>query len=337
MKKDDLKKRIKGTLIGCAYGDAMGMPTEFLPRSDIKELFPEGITTFYPTTSKELRLNHYLEAGSITDDTIHTLLVANMIIKGKGYVSAEAYLNSLRNWLEEDPIKNASISGPSTLKALKYLSQGLPIEKAGILGNTNGASMKISPIGIICDYRNMDKLIDIVEQVCIPTHNNSIAIAGAAAVAACVSYGVRGGQNLNELRLIARKAIELGEQRGFKGTDISLNRRLESIYDMLCKNTKDNAIEEIQEFYGTNYTMSETIPAVFAVIHLVNGNPVKAAQLCAVLGGDTDTYGAIAASICGAMNPQFPDEDVALLERVNHLDFDSIVEKLMPFVERLEV
>lgn len=331
----ELFQRARAVLIGCAWGDAMGMPTEFLKREDIRTYFPNGVDTFYPSTPIHMN-GQKLQAGEITDDTINTLLIVEMLKQQKGKVTAQGYLDHLVKWMNQDPEKNAAISGPSTKKALNYLAKGKPLERAGILGTTNGSSMRISPIGILFDYRDLDHLIDQVEQICIPTHNNSIAIAGASAVAACVSYGVRGGDQLEELWALAFKAIEKGSQRGFHSPSISLKRRLRSIYEFTVNHSEDEVIDEIQNFYGCSYETSETIPAVFAIIQLAGGNPLKAARICAEIGGDTDTYGAIATAICGAMHPDFPCEQVSLLESVNHLNFSSLTEDLMPYIQIIE-
>lgn len=59
----------------------------------------------------------------------------------------------------------------------------------------------------------------------------------------------------------------------------------------------------------------------------------KCALLCANLGGDTDTIGAMATAICGAAQgmEKIPQEYVALIQKANQVDFehyaDAIIEK----------
>ena len=48
--------------------------------------------------------------------------------------------------------------------------------------------MKMSPIGIISDFRDLDALIANVRMICKPTHNTSIAIQGASIIAGIISY-----------------------------------------------------------------------------------------------------------------------------------------------------
>lgn len=332
MNQNNLFKRVKGVLIGCAYGDAMGMPTEFLKREYIQELFPEGINTFYPTTQYDF-IGRNMPAGEVTDDTINTILISEMIIDNKGTFSALSYLEYLQNWVKAHPEKNDVVAGPSTKRALAALSNGTPLEKAGIMGTTNGASMRISPIGIVSDYRDMNRLVNNVYEICLPTHNNAIAVAGASAVAACVSYGVRGGKDTHKLWDLALEAAHIGKQKGFQMPGLSLERRIKAVKELVETQPYNIVINELQDLYGTGVETIETIPAVLAIIQLAKDDPCQCARISATIGGDTDTIGAISTAICGAMHPDFPVEDVELLERVNNLNFDELAEGLYPYVQ----
>ena len=331
MKETIQKERIKGVLIGCACGDAMGMPTEMMSREKIKEIFPEGIHDFYPSTGFDF-MERKMQAGEITDDTIHTILICHMLRDHKQQIKAEDYLSYLQNWIKENPEKSEYVTGPSTRRALQAIENGTPIEKAGIFGTTNGASMKISPIGIISDYRDMESLADYVEQICLPTHFNQCAISGACAIAACVSYGVRGGNCLDDLWDIAIQAVRVGKKRGYQSPSVSLERRIKAIRELVEQNTKQQVMDELVEFYGTGGETVETIPAVLAIVHLAKGNPMIAARISAEIGGDTDTIGAISTAICGGMYPEFSDEIIEKLETVNQIQFDELVEGLLSFM-----
>ena len=85
--------------------------------------------------------------------------------------------------------------GPSTRRALDRLASGVSPLESGRGGTTNGAAMRIAPVGIACDIERgdgPDRLVDRVAEVSRPTHNSAVAIAGAAAIAAAVSAGVAG-------------------------------------------------------------------------------------------------------------------------------------------------
>ena len=67
------------------------------------------------------------------------------------------------------------------------------------------------------------------------------------------------------------------------------------------------------------------------MVRLAGGDPWKAAVLSANLGGDTDTIGAISASMAGACAgmASLPREKVELLVRVNRIDPTKIVHGLL--------
>jgi ADP-ribosylglycohydrolase len=58
---------------------------------------------------------------------------------------------------------------------------------------TNGAAMRVSPLGCLLPARNLDAFIDDVALASSPTHKSDLAIAGAVVVAWAVSRAIDGG------------------------------------------------------------------------------------------------------------------------------------------------
>src|SRR4029077_5044012 len=82
--------------------------------------------------------------------------------------------------------------GPSTRLAIAALRDGADPAEAGRFGTTNGAAMRIAPVGVAVPCRDLAALVDSVVAASFVTHNTGVALAGAAAVAAAVSAGVGG-------------------------------------------------------------------------------------------------------------------------------------------------
>lgn len=135
-----MKTRVFGVLAGGALGDAMGMPTECWSQEKIRAIYPNGVETLLPSDESDA-FGRKLAAGSITDDTINVLMIAEMIKKNNGQIRVEDYVAELVEWNANSGVSEF-VSGPSTLRALKQISEGVPITKTGISGTTNGASMK---------------------------------------------------------------------------------------------------------------------------------------------------------------------------------------------------
>jgi ADP-ribosylglycohydrolase len=319
-------------LVAGALGDAMGMPTECWSQEKIRQNFPNGVTELIASNENDV-FGRKLAAGAITDDTLNVLMILSMIKKNQGQIRVADYIAELREWNDNSPV-SAFVSGPSTLKALDKIAQGVPIEETGVTGTTNGASMKIAPIGIISDYQDLPTLVKNVAEICLPTHNTTIAIAGASAVAAAISYTVRGGQSTDEIWSLAFEAINAAKTYGHDFPSASLTFRMNQARKILRQETDDQII--LQRLYheiGTGMETIETIPSAFVIVEMAKGDPLRAAQLSASLGWDTDTIGAISAAICGGMNPKMPREMIRQIEEVNQLDFDQLAEELLPFVK----
>lgn len=319
-------------LVGCGAGDSMGMASEFVPRNLILAAYPQGIKDFYPSIPGS-PYPRSLRAGEITDDTMNTIFITEMLTQHRGKADAAAYIAHLIRWIQENPEKSEAVNGPSTRRALEAIQRGVPLEQSGILGTTNGAAMKISPVGALKDYRHMKELADQVEAICMPTHNTDIAIAGACAAAACVSYGIRGGADVSCLWDIALEAIAEGGRRGYKTPGVSLYERMIWVRKETAAMSEERALWFLQNICGTGVETAETIPAVLVIVSLAGGDVLKAAGLSATIGGDTDTIGAICGAICGAMNPDIPEDVVRLLEDVNKVDFEALARGLAPFCE----
>lgn len=327
-----MKDKIKGLLAGCAWGDALGMPSEMMSARTFRKAFPQGIDTFLPSTPYDF-IGRQFKAGEVTDDTINTLLVCDTIIENHGRFVLDSYIQRLITWIEENGEKNPYIIGPSTSKALASIQKGMSLEGSGKFGTTNGAAMKVSPLGIINDYCYLDDLIENVRQLCLPTHNTTIAITGASIIAAIVSYVLRETPTMNDIWNLAFAVIDRCENIGNPLPSPSLSWRLEDLHDYIPSHTSEETLEHLQTVYGAGMESIETIPAVLTLLALSDLDPLRCARYAANLYGDTDTIGAIATAICGAANPDLPEKEVQMLEEVNHINFDAYASLLAQYVQ----
>ncbi|HBG15761.1 MAG TPA: ADP-ribosylglycohydrolase family protein [Firmicutes bacterium] len=307
----------------------MGMPSEFWSRSRITRYFGK-ITTFLPAP-KENEITRGLKAGEITDDTHMTIIVSKSIIESGGRVDPQAIIKNIVKWISDDQNKNFNIIGPSTKSAFEKIRNGASMEEAGKYGVTNGGAMKMIPIGIISNWRDMDNLVENVRLVCLPTHNTNLAIAGASAIAAAVSYCAGGGDDLEEMIQVAISGVQHGMRFGFEIIGASIIKRIELAIE-LVKTGKhiEEIMNDIYEVIGCGLDTTESVPAALAMVLLAGGVPEKCARLCANLGGDTDTIGAMACGICGAFKgiDAISEDSINLIQTTNQIDFTEIAEQL---------
>lgn len=322
------KQRVLGMLQGVALGDAMGMPTEVMSQQTIKKNHPNGVNGLFPSEKGE-PFQRDLPAGSITDDTVNTLLLSKMLIENKGKIEVKKFIHSLIKWTQDSEMSQY-VAGPSTMRALSSIRKGTPLAQAGIMGTTNGAAMKISPIGVVYDYHKPDDLVEAVAKICLPTHNTQIAIAGACVVAAIDSYVVRGGTNLKKMWLLANEFAHRGLGYGFDYPSADLIYKIQQAKQIVDNTTqKDILLKRLYSEIGSGMQTIETIPCVLAIIQFTQGDAWETAKMAATIGGDTDTIGSIATGICGGMHPEsVPLNLIGRIEKTNKFDLSNISEQL---------
>jgi ADP-ribosylglycohydrolase len=324
----EIYSRILGALLGVAAGDAMGMPTEMWSQKRIKNRFGK-VSEFLPGPPDN-EISAGLAAGETTDDTIVTVLVAETLLECNGRPDAIKIVEKIEKWAQNNP-KSKTVIGPSTRRAFALIANGTPVEEAGRSGDTNGAAMRISPVGMIADWRDLPGLVDLVSQVCLPTHNTGTAISGAAAVAAAVSCAIDGEASLDVITAAAVDAARLGSQRGYDVCGASVPERLLFAVELAKHRFSDEEfLYQLYSLVGTGLPANETVPSAFALMYRAGGDVMTCARLCANVGGDTDTLGAIACGICGALGGEkaVPAEISEMLQRVNGYDFAVLAEHL---------
>jgi ADP-ribosylglycohydrolase len=288
--------RALGALIGGALGDAMGMPTQLLSPAEIKSHY--GFVDDFVAPTGDHPVSKGLVAGTITDDTEQTLLLGSVLLQSKGGLDHLAWVNALIAW--EDEIKargGYDLLGPSTKRAIDAINRGMPAEEAGRYGDTNGAAMRIAPVGIMVPPTSA--LVKVVAETCRATHNTSIAISAAAAVATVISHGID-GMGWREALCHAVPAARAAEGEGHWVAGGSIAARIEWALDLVEGCTLEEGIARVFDRVGTSVASQESVPAAFAVLKLAEGDAWKAAVISANLGGDTDTIGAISGSMAGA-------------------------------------
>jgi ADP-ribosylglycohydrolase len=322
--------RALGALYGLAIGDALGMPAESLSRAEIVARYGPLVTTFQPGPPGH-PLAAGLPAGTVTDDTEQALLVARLVVEGRGEVKPGKLVTYLLAWEESMRVRGSlSLLGPSSRRALTALAAGAGLDEAGRSGATNGAAMRITPVGVATTARDLGLLVDRVVAASRVTHNTGIALAGAAAVAAAVSAGIDGIPLPGAIRLAVSAATSAaGRGHWTAGADVA--SRIDWAAGLVAGLDRDEVIDTVYRMVGTSLATQESVPAAFAVAAATPGDPWLACQTAASLGGDCDTIAAMTGAICGACHgadafPRWARDTVA---RVNGLRLEELAAGLL--------
>ena len=329
--------RAYGALAGLALGDALGMPTQAMSPQQIRSVY--GTITGLVDGDASQPYAPGMPAGSVTDDTEQALLIASLLIRGRGSSSGHVALNAvefahaLLAW-EDSMIERGSLDllGPSTKAALERVRAGEDPLTVGGEGTTNGAAMRVTPIGIAVSTEDPEAFAKAVWSSCRVTHATRQGFQSAALVAEAVSMGIDAARSPSlDLRGLLWKAVTYVDslpERGAWTPDpdvVAATRRAMQ----LAVNPASSSLECLVEQVGTSVASAHAIPMAFA---LLTRDPSPRALLDAAnIGGDTDTIGAIAGAILGAVLgvEVLPADSLSMIEEVSHLGLSSVAGDLL--------
>lgn len=308
-----VRDRFVGCLLGGAVGDALGAPVEFMRVEEIRGTFGrEGIRDFAPS---------YGKLGAITDDTQMTLFTAEGLIRGwlrgqtKGITSypgvvAHAYLRWLltqgrrpacelipdsEGWLYgQRELHHARAPGLTCLGALEEM-QGLG-DRARNNSKGCGGVMRVAPVGLFAwHWRHgaapHEDAFDLACELAALTHGHPTGQLAAGAFAVMV------------LSLACSGSLQ-------DALDVAVG----------CLKKRPKHEETLQALERARALAKSKLPVTDAIAELGEGwiaeEALAIAVYCAMVGrsleegvvyavnhsGDSDSTGAIAGNLLGAMH-----------------------------------
>ncbi len=277
----DLTERLQGVLVGTAVGDSLGLPAEGMSKRRIARRW-----------RGEWRQRFVFGQGMISDDTEHTLFVAQSLLNHPseidGFTRSLAW--RLRGWLLGLP---AGV-GFGTLRAVLKLWLGWSPERSGVRSAGNGPAMRSAIIGAYF-HDDPGRREAFVRASTIMTHTDPRALVGSRAVAEVAAWemveGHRPDPAIDGL-LATLRGLDNGEE--WTGHVDRMVQGLESQRD----------IYEFAALMGVNrgvrgYIYETVVVAIYSWLRY-RGEYDTAVRLALNLGGDTDTVGAIVGAMAGA-------------------------------------
>ena len=252
------------------------------PRALIAERY--GILDGFQPGPPDNFISRGMAAGRVTDDTDQAVLLGEMLVeRGRGHLDPERFAQALLAW--EARMKAAGsldLLGPSTPAGAdaggrRHLDRA---DRPRFGGPTNGAAMRVAPVGVAFAPEPLSRLVDAVFQTGHVTHNTTIAIAGASAVAAAVSAGVEGASLADALAL-AVEAARLGAERGFYFAGGDVAARTAWALDLVRGRSEEDALDLIYRLVGTGVATNEAVPAAIAICAVAPEDPWRVCCLAA--------------------------------------------------------
>ncbi|MCI1963729.1 MAG: ADP-ribosylglycohydrolase family protein [Ancrocorticia sp.] len=325
----EASRRSLAALQGLSLGDALGMPTQSMSPDQTAAAYG-SIRTLRDAVAYQ-PIAPSMPAGSVTDDTEQALVVSHLLIEGKGHMAPRSFAEALLAW-EDDMIARGSLDllGPSTKSALERVRNGEDPTTTGTLGTTNGAAMRVTPVGIANDVTVAERFTEAVYESCLVTHDTFQGWESALLVAAAVSFGINGEQT-HEAIAKALDFVQRAPRHGVWSAKASVLARARQALDVTRAASRESFADVVRDYVGTSVDATESIPAAFCICEAYAENPFEGLCVAANLGGDTDTIAAIAGAILGASSgPEaFPHAQLERVSAVSGLELASVSEQLV--------
>ena len=305
---NDRQLKILGGLLGASVGDSMGTVTEMFSSAYIYQRFGGWVTELLTPTEDGLAIN--ARAGMVSDDFSVGYYTAEVLLEAGSKITTELAVEGLLRWWEHP--EYTCYSGPSTRNGVerllgKKVSSPTDFLKCNNALITDGGGMKAGMMGLF-NPGDLDAAIDDAIIMCSLTHNNTIALSAACAVAAATAQAmvedtsyievINAGIYGAEESIIRTK----GQTREVAGCDIK--KRIDLAVQIGLQNQGDrvSAMTEIADVVGCGLFAYESIPAAFGMFVAAKGDVMDSLFMAVNAGDDTDTVACIVGYFSGAFS-----------------------------------
>lgn len=279
--------QIRAAILGCAIGDAMGVPVEFKSRPSLKQ---------DPVTGYRGYGSHNVPAGTWSDDTSMTLASLDSLARGLDY---DDMMRRFCDWYDNAAYTATDMVfdiGIATRQALMEYQRGVPALQCGGKGeynNGNGSLMRISPAAVYCKYKmplaSLDERMDVIHKTSMLTHAHPRSMMG------CGIYSII---MMELLESRSKDAIYSGIEKteAYYRSQPDFSDEL-PYYQRVFDLHRTTYTEE--DINSSGYVVSTLEAALWCTLTTENYSEciLKAVNL----GSDTDTVAAVAGAMAGEL------------------------------------
>ena len=300
----------KDGMLGLIVGDALGVPVEFMSRTELMK---------NPVTGMREYGTHHQPRGTWSNDSSMALAELDSI-RMVGTIDYTDMMERFSRWCmhgEYTPFGEVFDIGIATSRALMNYAKGIaPLESGGKTewDNGNGSLMRILPVCLYLFKRQKKVCTSENESIYIIHAVSALTHAHVRSQMACGIYYFLVKAILEEEGSLENR-LQKGMDRAYQyyRQDLSNHRELEN-YKRLAdlSEFKETPKEGIK---SSGYVVDTLEAAVWCLLH---SHSYKETVLMAVnLGEDTDTIGAVAGGLAGLYYKEegIPQEWTQVLQR----------------------
>lgn len=326
--------KIYGSLLCAAVGDAMSIPAQTKTTAAITEDFGGYIKDILPckTDGYTPGVGHPIPMVGAGFSSGYFVASSSLSM---GALTPDSVKDGLLRWAEHP--EYMKFVGPNSKMGISKL-QGtvFPITKQDRVacfnrGASSGGAMRAGIVGLMA--KDIHSIIDDVITLCMPTHNNTISIAAAAAVAGAVFEGKRDTSDVYSVIDAGMKFAKIGYEKSSAVAGVRpsagpcLVKRIEfaTKIGMRNKGNFDIALKELCDMIGTTIYAVDAIPAAFGCLAATD-NAFDAVTMAVNMGDDCSAAATIVGYISGALYSgdsnfeKYSDP----IQKINEFNFDEI-------------
>jgi ADP-ribosylglycohydrolase len=271
-------------IFGHAFGDAIGLGTEFLSKLQVNNYYPNGLETLNQIVRDAHRRRW--KCGDWTDDTDQMICILDSLLS-HGKVDVLDIAGRIYQWAADGGMGIGEtvlkvVGSPDFLKQPHSVSERVWLS-SGRQAAANGAVMRTSVLGI-WQNETPEKVKKNAEAVCKITHYDPRCVASCVVVCLAISSLLRETPDASILvDSLAKEADTI---------DLRVREYIEKA--ML----PDITVLALDETNAIGYTLKAMAAGIWALLHPTSYRD----GIISVIheGGDADTNAAVAGAILGA-------------------------------------
>uniref|UniRef100_A0A6C0KI36 ADP-ribosylglycohydrolase n=1 Tax=viral metagenome TaxID=1070528 RepID=A0A6C0KI36_9ZZZZ len=316
----NIKQAIENCIVGQAYGDSIGLATEFMTSEQVDQKYgSEKIT--HDRIVQDFHRSAW-EKGDWTDDTDMTILCMRDLVENNGKVCDRTLAAKMRNWYVKGFPELGDKAGSGVGKVCrnvindKYFLMN-PVKSAKIWwklshknGQANGGLMRTSIFGCL---PNVDDVITSSMKACKITHYSPESRVTALMISLLIHFLI---YTDSDVETCIRQSYVISIQH-FDSKYIK-----KRLYRYVYGTPMDKLIKDVYDYNRKIYSTYKTFICAIWAVRQVSEKKMTFNEMIQQLtrfGHDADTNACVAGAVCGT---RFLDDDTRKeLPNMVHLPF----------------
>ena len=283
---------MKDIIIGMAVGDALGVPFEFIARSDMKMKPCKGMVGYGA---------HGQPVGTWSDDTSMALCIIDSLCNGLNYTDMA---NKFYSWLYQSlwtPYGEVFDNGISTKIAINRWKTGkyIPSECGGITedSNGNGSVMRTLVLVPFLEDKNIYKRYEVISKVSSITHAHWISKFSCLLVCE-YALALRKGLDKDDAFTAAVESLVIIKEFEKEYGDDVTDENYQKVFGNLISKIENDSVEN-EDFRGSGYARDTALTSIWCIMTTdsYKNSTIKAVNY----GEDTDTTACVTGGLAGVL------------------------------------